>query len=235
MRSERKERQRAAVREEIKRTARAHMARDGAAGLSLRAVASAMGLSSAAIYYYYPNRDALITDLIVDAYRDLARALHTAEAGRERADVAERLAAVMLAYRAWAITAPAEFELIFGAPIPGYHAPEEITGPEARAALHPLAALFAEAHAAGRLHFAADLPALPPGIAGHAADWLRQHGQMFPPAVLIAVLQAWALGHGTVALELNGQLQPIIGDAGEFFAYTVRSLLHTLGVSRGGT
>ncbi|MGB9634703.1 MAG: TetR-like C-terminal domain-containing protein, partial [Chloroflexaceae bacterium] len=73
------------------------------------------------------------------------------------------------------------------------------------------------------------------GIAGHAADWLRQHGQMFPPAVLIAVLQAWALGHGTVALELNGQLQPIIGDAGEFFAYTVRSLLHTLGVSRGGT
>lgn len=230
MGSERKERQRAAVRDEIKATARTHMARDGAASLSLRAVASSMGLSAAAIYYYYPNRDALITDLIVDAYRSLAHALHAADAGREQHDIADRLYAVLLAYRAWAIAAPAEFELIFGAPIPGYHAPPDVTAPEARAALQPLGALFGAAHARGRLHAGRDAPALPTALATHAEAWLREHGQSIPVPVLLAMLHAWGLGHGLVALELNGQLQPLIGDAGALFEHAVRSLLHTLGV-----
>lgn len=230
MRSERKERQRAAVRDEIKTTARAHMAQAGAASLSLRAVASTMGLSSAAIYYYYPNRDALITDLIVDAYRTLAHTLRTADVEHEQHDIAERLYAVMLAYRSWAIAAPAEFELIFGAPIPGYQAPGEVTTPEARAALQPLATLFVAAYDAGRLRLAPAAPPPPPVVASHATAWLADTGQSMPLPVLLAMLHAWGLGHGLVALELNGQLQPIIGDAGALFEHAVRSVLHTLGV-----
>ncbi len=230
MRSERKERQRAAVRDEIKTTARAHMAQAGAASLSLRAVASTMGLSSAAIYYYYPNRDALITDLIVDAYRALAHALRAAAAEHEQRDIAERLYAVMLAYRSWAIATPAEFELIFGAPIPGYQAPGEVTIPEARAALQPLAALFVAAYDAGRLRLAPAAPPPPPVVASHATAWLADTGQTMPLPVLLAILHAWGLGHGLVALELNGQLQPIIGDAGALFEHAARSVLQTLGV-----
>lgn len=206
--------------------ARAHMARAGAAGLSLRAVASELGLSSAAIYYYYANRDALITDLLVDAWRTLGAAIGAADPGPAH-DVAERLLAAMLAYRAWALAAPAEFELLFGAPIPGYHAPAEITAPEARAALRSFGTLFAVAQAAGRLRMPAPAP---PAVAAHAAEWARTTEQAIPLDVLAAMLWVWGLGHGLVALELNGQLQPIIGDPAAFFALSSQAALRALGV-----
>ena len=71
----RRERNRIATLAEIKATARAQMAERGAAALSLREVARQMGMSSAAIYRYFANRDELVTALIVDAYADLAAAL----------------------------------------------------------------------------------------------------------------------------------------------------------------
>jgi AcrR family transcriptional regulator len=226
---QRRRRQHDAVRDEIKTTARAHMARDGAAALSLRAVATDMGLSSAAIYYYYPNRDALITDLIVDAFRGLGAALRAPEPA---ADVADALHAAMSAYRTWALGSPAEFELIFGAPIPGYHAPAEVTSPEARAALRGLGELFARAHAEGRLQVVHGV-AIPQPVADHLAGWSRALAQDAPAPVIVASLQAWAVGHGLVALELNGQLQPIVGDAAPLYDYSIRALLHSLGVTGG--
>lgn len=233
MKQERRARQRAAISDEIKAMARAHMARDGAAALSLRAVAAAMGLSSAAIYYYFANRDALITALIVDAYRALGAALRAVDPGPER-PAPERLYAAMHAYRAWALAAPAEFELIFGAPIPGYHAPAEVTGPEARAALGVLGALFADAFAEGAPGLSAPV-AVPASMSAHVEAWSRVTEQPIPLPILTTMLYAWGLGHGLVALELNGQLQPIIGDAGAFFDYSLRALLHGLGIEPPGT
>jgi hypothetical protein len=43
--------------------------------------------------------------------------------------------------------------------------------------------------------------------------------------------QAWGLGHGLIALELNGQLHPTLGDPAAFFDHTLRWLLHTFGLS----
>lgn len=224
----RRDRQHAAIREEIKTVSRAHMARDGAAALSLRAVAAEMGLSSAAIYYYYPNRDALITDLIVDAFRALGAALRAADPG-PAADVVARLRLAMLGYRAWGVAAPAEFELIFGTPIPGYHAPADVTSPEARRALSVLGELFAAAHAQGRVTGDLTAEPLPPSVSAHVAAWSQETGQSIPPAVLAAMLHAWGFGHGLVALELNGQLHPIIGDPGAFFEHAVCAFLRALG------
>lgn len=228
MKQARRDRQHAAIRDEIKTTARAHMARDGAAALSLRAVASEMGLSSAAIYYYYPNRDALITDLIVDAFRALGIALRAADAAYIEQDVAQRLFQTMLAYRAWAVGNSAEFTLVFGTPIPGYQAPAEITAPEVRAAMRIFGQLFALAHAQGRLHF--DTAVAPSTVLQHGADYLERNDEQFPLPVLLASLHAWCLGHGLVALEIDNHLQPIIGDPAAFFAYQTRALLGELGL-----
>jgi AcrR family transcriptional regulator len=225
-RTARRERQRSAVRAEIKDMARTHMARDGAAALSLRAVASDLGLSSAAIYYYFPNRDELITALIVDGFRALDVFIRAADP--PAADIAERLAAAMLAYRAWAVAHPAEYQLLFGTPIPGYHAPAEITAPEARAALSAIGELLGLAYAQDRLHLPAD--PIPPTIAAHVQAWLAGTGQQIPLPVLQATLRAWALGHGLIGLELDHHTQPIIGDAAELFAYEVRALLRQFGV-----
>jgi AcrR family transcriptional regulator len=233
MKQARKERQQAAIREEIKAMARAHMARGGAAALSLRAVAAEMGLSSAAIYYYYTNRDALITDLIIDAFRSLAVALRGADPGPEQI-VDVRLYAVLGAYRTWALATPAEFELIFGAPIPGYHAPAEMTSPEARGALNVIGELFGLAYQEGRLRTSLEAVPLPEAVVAHIAVWSESIGRAIPPAVLVAMHQAWGLGHGLVALELNGQLHPTLGDPAAFFDYALRWLLYGFGLAAPG-
>lgn len=226
-RQQRRARQQAAVRDEIKAMARQHMARDGAAALSLRAVATDMGLSSAAIYYYYPNRDALITDLIVDSFRAMGAALRVADA--PAADIGARLERVMLAYRVWAIAHPAEYALLFGTPIPGYHAPAEITAPEARASHAVIVNLFAQAYAEGRLRpDALDEP--PPTVASYVAQWMVQTGDTIPLPALMAAMHAWAIGHGLVGLELDHHLQPILGDVDAFYVYEIRALLRRLGI-----
>ncbi|MBX0326259.1 WHG domain-containing protein [Oscillochloris sp. ZM17-4] len=232
MKQERRARQHAAIRDEIKDTARAHMARDGAAALSLRAVASEMGLSSAAIYYYYANRDALITALIVDAYRGLGASLRAEGERLAGADVAERLLATMRAYRAWAVAHPAEYALLFGTPIPGYVGPADVTAPEARATLAVFGELFGVAAAQGRLDAGLDRQPVPASIAEHAATWIHDTGQQIPLSVLIATLRCWAIGHGLVGLELDSHLQPIIGDAAALYEHEARALLRGLGVLR---
>jgi AcrR family transcriptional regulator len=230
MKQERRARQHAAIRDEIKATARAHMARDGAAALSLRAVAAEMGLSSAAIYYYYANRDALITDLIVDAYRALGAALRTQSDQLADADVADRLLATMLAYRTWAVAHPAEYALLFGTPIPGYVGPSDVTAPEARATLSVFGELFGIAYGEGRLDAGLDGQPPPASIAAHTVAWMRDTGLQIPMPVLIATLRSWSVGHGLVGLELDSHLQPIIGDAAALYGYEARALLRGLGV-----
>ncbi|NNJ08858.1 TetR/AcrR family transcriptional regulator [Chloroflexales bacterium ZM16-3] len=235
MKQERRARQHAAIRDEIKDTARAHMARDGAAALSLRAVASEMGLSSAAIYYYYANRDALITDLIVDAYRAMGASLRAEGERMADTDVAERLLSAMLAYRSWAVAHPAEYALLFGTPIPGYVGPADITAPEARATLSVFGELFGIAAAQGRLDAGlADLP-LPPSITAHTAAWMQDTSEQMPMPVLIATLRCWAIGHGLVGLELDSHLQPIIGDVAALYEHEARALLRGLGVRASGS
>src|SRR5262245_85809 len=118
----RREKQYAATSAEIKDTARRLMAEHGTAGVSIRAIARAMGLSAPSLYHYFPNRDELITALISDAFNALADELEQVR-DRTAGTAAERLMAVVLAYRSWALAHPLDFQLIYGNPIPGYVAP----------------------------------------------------------------------------------------------------------------
>ena len=69
-----RERVRAELTREIADTARRHLATEGAAGLSLRAVAREMGMVSSAVYRYFPSRDDLLTTLIIDGYNAVGAA-----------------------------------------------------------------------------------------------------------------------------------------------------------------
>ena len=51
--------------EAIKETAWRHIAEKGAAALSLRAIARQLKITAPAIYNYFPDRDSLVTSLIV--------------------------------------------------------------------------------------------------------------------------------------------------------------------------
>lgn len=139
------------TRDEIKAVARRQMAREGASALSLRAIAGEMGLTAPALYRYYPSRDELITALIVDAFHALGDVLEGARGTVVAEAHANQFVAMMHAYRAWALAHPAEFTLIYGTPIPGYHAPEVVTDPAVRRSLAPLLALLAAAWQAGKI------------------------------------------------------------------------------------
>ena len=119
------------IEAQIVEIGRRHLVTEGAAGLSLRAIARDLGMVSSAVYRYVASRDDLLTLLLVDAYSELADAVdRAAAAGGPWRD---QLLAMARAARAWAVDQPARWALLYGSPVPGYHAPRERTvGPGTR-------------------------------------------------------------------------------------------------------
>ncbi|MFD4674755.1 TetR/AcrR family transcriptional regulator [Lentzea sp. NPDC058450] len=109
------------MRDEVKRHAWQQIATNGVTALSLNAIAKEMGMSGPALYRYFAGRDELITELIRDAYRSLA---DTVRAAHAKGVTVAGLASVI---RRWALADPQRYLLIYGTPVPGYHAPDDIT------------------------------------------------------------------------------------------------------------
>jgi len=230
MTSTRRERIRAATIGEIKDAALDQIAKDGGPGLTIRGVARAIGMSPAGLYRYYDGRDALLTDLIADAYTDLAVAVEKAIAAKDDESPRRSFGAGVGAYRMWALANPNRFLLIFGTPIPGYAAPEG--GPTVAANQRIGRAFFslaAEAAAAGNLRvkqyreptegefaLAAELGVALPDL---SADLIG------------SLLGTWAHWHGLVSLEVTHQFDWIYpDDRDEFFAGELERIIDGLGL-----
>lgn len=211
-----------ALPEAIRQMAWKQMAETGAAGLSLRAIARALGVTAPAIYNYYPRRDDLVTALIVEAYTGLADSQHRALAGQPLADPLACLLALGRDYRAWAVGHPQHYQLIFGTPIPGYVAPADITQPAAAQALTPLITALQAAHTAGRLRVERLAPAEPSLRAGLAA-W-RQAADGAEPEALYLALSIWSRVHGLVMLEIGAQLPGFFSEPGAVFERELQTL-----------
>ncbi|MFJ9144831.1 TetR/AcrR family transcriptional regulator [Streptomyces griseus] len=196
-----RERYRAQVRTEIKQHAWEQIATAGASALSLNAIAKRMGVSGPALYRYYAGRDELITELIRDAYRSLADAVHAA------AGTGADLAGLAHVLRDWALADPQRYFLIYGTPVPGYHAPEEITGISQEIMADLLTACAA---------LEPDVPAAPfaAHLAGHR-DWAGDHPA--PPEALHRALAFWTRLHGVLSLELAGHFTGMGFDPAQLF------------------
>src|SRR6202020_1841973 len=145
-----RERVREEMTAEILAVAGAHVARDGAAAISLRSIARDLGMAPSAIYRYFDGRDALLSALILSAYGALAdEAERAADEAERGTDQARRWLAVPCAMRLWALEHPHQWGLIFGTPVPGYHAPEDTIEPYTRMAVALVRPLLA-AHEEGR-------------------------------------------------------------------------------------
>ena len=114
---------------QIEAVARQQRAQHGTAGLSLHGIAREMGITAPAIYNYFPQLEDLITALIVDAFNAPADAMEAAEVAEASERPYDKIMALCMAYQEWAVAHPTVFQLIYGNPIPGHHAPEEITIP----------------------------------------------------------------------------------------------------------
>lgn len=209
---------------EIRTAAWAQIAVEGAAALSLRAIARSLGITAPAIYNYYSSRDELVTALIVDAFTSFAGALEAALASLPAAAHRGRLWALGLAYRQWGVAYPQRYLLIFGTPLPGYSAPTETTGPAASQALAVLVGMLTAARAAGQLRLDPELN-LSPAVAGMLAAWQAERAPGVPTEVLGLSLAIWAQVHGLVMLELGNQFPPFITDPGALYEREVERLI----------
>ncbi len=246
-----RERARAEITAEIIEAGRRHLATDGAAGLSLRAIARELGMASSAVYRYMASRDELLTKLIIDAYDSLGAAAEAMEALPDRRDLIGRWSAVCQAVRNWAIANPNEYALIYGSPVPGYVAPADTIAPASRVA-NLLVQILVEAvgrrgptadgsdgsvTGSGRSGLVAD-----GGYGGPVADAaaralepiLTQLSAAVPDAAMQTGLMVWAALFGTVSLELFGQFHNVVGegpgDREAFFAECVRRWAAQLGL-----
>jgi AcrR family transcriptional regulator len=231
-----RERVRAELIREITEIARRQLATEGAAGLSLRAVAREMGMVSSAIYRYFASRDELLTALIIDGYNAVGeaveRAVETArtdpDAGADEASFGRGWMALCRAVREWALAHPHEYALLYGSPVPGYQAPAD-TVPAALRDTVVFVRIVAEAHAAGALDPAGPCPPAPPTL---AADMARARNVIpldIPDDVLLRSFTAWAGMYGTVSFELFGQFTNVIDERAAYFDHAMGLLGRLIG------
>jgi AcrR family transcriptional regulator len=219
---------RAELTREIAEVARRHLAVEGAAGLSLRAVAREMGMASSAVYRYFPSRDDLLTALIVDAYNAMGEAAEAADAGLPRDDLFGRWQAACSAVRAWALAHPHEYSLVYGSPVPGYAAPESTIGPAGRVGLL-LCGIVAEGVASGVVDAKTDETGLDATIAvGLAAEV----GLPDDPTGSLAAraVNTWTSLFGLINFELFGHTHNVVVDDEAYFVGTTARLAAELGL-----
>ena len=204
--------QKSNLSEEIKATAWRLIAADGAPSLSLRAIARELKITAPAIYNYYPRRDDLVTQLIIDAYLSMGDRQHAVLADIPPQDHVDRLRQLGQAYRQWALDYPERYQLIFGTPIPGYVAPMEKTLPAAARSLSALVSVVEVLRTAGKLNDEG-LPEVMPGYEEIFAVWKSYGGEVDGLSLTVAIL-IWCRVHGLVSLEISGNLPPY-GVSGE--------------------
>ncbi len=219
---------------EILAVAGAHVAREGAAGLSVRSVARDLGMAPSALYRYFDGRDALLSALILAAYEALATeaeraADNAAHASADHAGDAERWLAVPRALRLWALEHPHLWGLIFGTPVPGYHAPEDTVEPYARVAealVRPLVA----AKEAGRLRSEDRARPVSDELRAAVAPVSEELLPGMPIEKVVLALAAWTTIVGTISLEVFGHWRNTVWEPGLLFEATIRQVADSIGL-----
>jgi AcrR family transcriptional regulator len=227
----RRERQREETYAEIVRAARELLAEG--VELSLRAVASRMGLTAPALYRYVASYQELV-DLVAFEIDKAATERFAAAADRlPEDDYAGRLVASTTEFRMWALGNPREFTLAFANPIADAQCVrrELLTiSNSGHLMTGQMRALWEHNH-----HPVPSLDELPPSVRESVLDplipakvddlaaedrglvWLYQQG--------------WTALYGVVALEVFGHMDPRIIESGEMFVHVVSEFAPKLGLA----
>ncbi|MBF6213324.1 WHG domain-containing protein [Nocardia puris] len=226
----RRERLRAEATREIKDIGLRLLAEGGPDAITLRAIAREMGMTAGALYGYFATRDDLITTLIADVYAGLVDRLEAARDAVPEADPAGRIVAWGEQVRVWAVAHPAEFRLIYGDPVPGYHPPPG--GPAREAELRACEGLVGLAAAAWPTAAATQTLGDPrwTDFDESLAEHVREAFPGLPPAGLALALRMWGRMHGLVALEVYGHLTPQSQDPAKLFRAEMLDLVRGMGL-----
>ena len=205
-----RERYRAQVRDEVKQAALLQLAESGPAGLSISAIGKQLGVSGPALYRYFASRDELLTELVIDAYHDLAHALTDAARHAPGLHPRARLEDIARAYRSWALAQPHRYRLLFGPPLPGYNAHAQRLVEAAQASMNVLL---------GVLRQLGDRTGNPPAepLASQLLALARTYGPDVEAAIALRAINIWSRLHGLVSLEIAGNFASMDIDPGHLF------------------
>ncbi|WP_200302088.1 TetR/AcrR family transcriptional regulator [Streptomyces adelaidensis] len=209
----------------IKDEARRQLAVEGAAKLSLRAVARELGMASSALYRYFRSRDELLTALIIDAYDSLGEAAEASYAAVGGESPAGQWVAVCEGVREWALARPHEYALIYGSPVPGYTAPDT-TVPAASRVGRLLIRIVRDAYQAkGEAQWK-----VPAELRPEARRMAEELAPDLPPETVVVLAGAWAQLFGLVNFEVFGQFHRVVEDREAFFRHAAGQLAHHVGL-----
>ena len=212
-----RDRYRAHVRHEVKQAALRQLADSGPAAVSISAIGKQLGVSGPALYRYFTSRDELLTELVIDAYHDLADALRAAAAQAADLDARARLAALARGYRSWALAQPHRYRLLFGPPLPGYDAHADRLVAASQASMNILVETLRE--------LAAPTPTSPtPPLAAQLSSWADANNLDADPATALRAVLAWSRLHGFVSLEIAGNYASMAIDPAHLFELELATL-----------
>jgi AcrR family transcriptional regulator len=223
--SERKSRQKQALRERILDAARRIVMREGFAALSMRKIAEAIEYSPATLYLHFASRDEIAQALCEEGYAQL---LQTFVPLAAIVDPAERLKALGRAYVAFGVAHPQTYRLIFmedpsytGAALGGAGRAralaagrsdgdaDEVVSPETAVAVAFATGVEGQPAAGPSLPADADAGTASLHLMISALEELKATGRL--PASTDAAVWAeafWATMHGVVALNLTCPVFP---------------------------
>ncbi|HEU0295168.1 MAG TPA: TetR/AcrR family transcriptional regulator [Anaerolineales bacterium] len=210
------------LQEAIKETAWKQIAEFGAPALSLRAIARELKITAPAIYNYFHDRDALVTALIIDAYKSFGDSQLEARDAVPAENIEGKMMAIGLAYRSWAHTYPQRYQLIFGTPIPGYEAPLMEVLPSSARSISALVSVVEQLRTSGRLNVKS-FPQVKPEYKISFEMWKTYGGDADLLSLSVAMI-IWSHVHGIVSLEIAGNLPPFGASGDELYMYEMDSI-----------
>jgi AcrR family transcriptional regulator len=235
----RRDRLRAATTEEIISTARRLLVTSGPKAMSLRAIASEMGMTAPGLYRYFDSYEELLRHVCASMFTelggDIQQAIHAAAAGPGPEQVTTMLTIKMVAacreFRRWSLNHQAEFALLFGVPLPGFDDGRyDIADECALAFAGTFLTLFLELWS--RAPFA--VPAaeeIDPGLSAQLVRYRDALGADIPVGAVLTFLRCWTVLYGAVAMEVFGHIRFALEDAAPMFEITLGDLASLVGLT----
>jgi AcrR family transcriptional regulator len=238
----RRDRVRAATSQEIIQTARRLLVTRGSGALSLRAIAREMGMTAPALYRYFGSYETLIHHVVADIFDELSDYVEGAVAaacdGMEGASTSAETDATTIglitacqAFRQWAVANPAEFGMIFGAPLPDvdlYH-----DDPLMQCGIR-FGQIFMRLFVKLWQIKPFDVPAeedIEPRFLAQLARFRDVHGNDLPLGAIQTFLRCWVSLYGTVTLEVFGHMRFALDDPAQMFELMMTDLAAMIGLS----
>ena len=210
------------------------MLREHGSDLRFADIARSMGMTAPALYRYFADRDELLSALMVDGFQEMSDALTGALASAPPDDLAARIRAAAIAYRAFAKSDPVRFSLLFGLPNPGFgrHS-EHSSGPAAGATMAALERLVQSVLEQGKLPEPLVRAVGPTWVDEAGTTAQRSDGARIPPEAYQSLLHFLAAVHGFACLENFEHLNWISEQSlDELFEAQIELLTHAMGARR---